>query len=462
MRAMDSYASAKTIAQFKAPPTPWPGQDWWTVYNDPKLTALIEQALKTSPDLRVVQARLQQAEAQTERARSAFRPTLSAKGAVDATGVEINLPDTPAQIKDFLPTSVQGVTQLSGNLNYQLDFFGRNRAALAAASSVSEAAEFEVAAARLQLSTAVAVAYAQLIQAQADLAAADEATKLREDSRDLVNNLLKNGLENRGEFSQSDAALSSSYVDHEQALGALLEARHALAALIGEGPDSTVDLEPTPGLTLTPIGLPPGVGADLIGRRPDISAARLRAEAAARREKVARTAFYPNISLTGSVLAASLTPQDILTHNVTLAQFGPALSLPIFDGGRLAGDLRGARGDYEEAVANYDKTLTQALREVMDAITVREGALYSLDKAQLALNADDQAYRLMMLRYKGGLASYLSVLTVQNALVANRRQVADFQAQSLIADVMMIRALGGGFQDSALASQQPSKDLPHG
>jgi NodT family efflux transporter outer membrane factor (OMF) lipoprotein len=215
-----------------------------------------------------------------------------------------------------------------------------------------------------------------------------------------------------------------------------------------------LDLKPAAGLKTTPIGLPSNLAANLIGRRPDIAAARLRVEAAAQREKVARADFYPNINLVGSAMALSVTPENIFSHNVELLQAGPAVTLPLFEGGRLEGADREARGEYQEAVANYDKTVVQALHEVSDAITIRQGAQASIERAQQAFAANQDADRLLTLRYKAGLTSYLSVLTSENALVASRRQLDDLQAQALGADVALVRALGGGFDDAAPAAPQ--------
>lgn len=449
--AAGDYATSKT---FSGTVVDWPTQDWWTAYGDPQLTALIERALKTSPDLKVVQARLVEAQAQAEETRAGLRPSLSAKGSVEETGVKINFPNTPSQFKQFLPSEAQPFTQLSANLSYQLDFFGRNHAAVAAASSVEKAAAFEAAAARLQLSTAVATAYSNLILAETDLEAAQDATRLRQNSNDLVADRLRSGLETRAQFSQSDAFHQSSEVELIGAAGAVLEAKYALAALIGEGPDAELDLKPTAGLKTTPIGLPSNLAANLIGRRPDIAAARLRVEAAAQREKVARADFYPNINLVGSAMAISMTPKDIFSHNLELLQAGPAVSLPLFEGGRLEGAVRNARGEYQEAVANYDKAVVQALHEVSDAITIRHGAQESIDHAQKALAASEDAYKLVTLRYKAGLTNYLEVISDENTLVANRRQLNDLQAQALGADVALVRALGGGFDDTAGAAPQ--------
>ncbi|HVY35517.1 MAG TPA: efflux transporter outer membrane subunit [Caulobacteraceae bacterium] len=448
IRSAEDYAAAKT---FSRAVTEWPAEDWWAAYNDPQLSSLIERALKGSPDLKMVQARLDQAQAQAQQAGAGLLPSLSAKGSIEETGVKLNFPGTPAQFHQFLPSSAQPFTQLSANLSYQLDFFGRNRAAVSAASSSARAAQFELAAARLQLSTAVATAYANLILAEANKAAAQDAARLRNNSSALVADRLKNGLETRAEYSQSSAADQASQVDLIATTGAVLEARYALAALLGEGPDAVLDLQPAAGLKTTPVGLPANLAANLIGRRPDVAAARLRVEAAAQREKVARADFYPNVNLVGSAMVLSMTPKDIFTHNLELLQAGPAVSLPIFEGGRLTGAARNARGEYEAAVANYDKTLIQALHEVADAITVRQGAQESIDHAERAMAASEDAYKLVNLRYKAGLTPYLAVISVESARVASRRQLDGLRAQALGADVALIRALGGGFDAPSAA-----------
>jgi len=128
------------------------------------------------------------------------------------------------------------------------------------------------------------------------------------------------------------------------------------------------------------------------------------------------------------------------------------VSLPLFDGGQRAGTLRHARGEYEEAVANYDKAVVQALHDVSDAITIRRGAQASIDHARQAVAASQDAYNLVTLRYKAGLTTYLDVLNDENALVSNRRQLNDLQAQAINADVALIRALGGGFEETPPSS----------
>jgi NodT family efflux transporter outer membrane factor (OMF) lipoprotein len=440
-----NYAAARSLPV--AADAAWPGDEWWKVYNDPQLDALIDEALEGAPDLRVAQARVRQAQAGAEQAGAALLPSAGAKASVEGTSVKLNFPGVPASVDNILPTSLQPVTQLSANLNYEIDFFGKNRAALSAASSEAKAAVFELAAARLQLSTAVATAYADLVRLTADRQAAADAVRVRGSSLNLVSERLRNGLENQGQQAQSRAESNISLGDVATIDASIEAKRHELAALVGAGPDRGLDVVPNLATIGQPWGLPSNLPADLIGRRPDVAAARLRVEAAAARIKVARASFYPNISLTGSVLDASLTPDQIFTHNVLLNQIGPAISLPIFQGGKLEGAYRGARGEYDEAVANYDKTVVQALRDVADAVSTQKSLAVRLDYAAKAASESDTAYNLATLRYKGGLSPYLVVLTAESTLIGQRRAQADLQAQTLAANIALVRALGGGFID---------------
>ncbi len=239
------------------------------------------------------------------------------------------------------------------------------------------------------------------------------------------------------------------------------QTRHQLAALIGKGPDRGLDITPNMAAVSAPWTLPSNLPADLIGRRPDVAAARQRAEAAADNIKVAHANFYPNVSLNGSVLDLAFLPDQIFTNNIVLAQFGPAVSLPIFQGGRLKGAYRGARGEYDEAVASYDKTVADALKDVADAVSMQKSVANQLQYAQKAADDSQKAYDLATMRYKGGLSPYLVVLTAQSTLIQQRRASAALQAQTLAANVALVRALGGGFIDNTKTTSN-EKAIPNG
>jgi NodT family efflux transporter outer membrane factor (OMF) lipoprotein len=444
-----SYAAQKTLGAPTS--TTWPSDVWWTAYNDSQLNTLIEEALKGSPDLKVAEARVRLAEAQVQTQGAALLPTLNGSGNIQETGIELNAKGFPDNVKNALPNTLQPFTQLNGKLSYEIDFFGKNRAAVAAASSQQKAAEFELRAARLQISTAVASAYADLVRLTAERDAAVNAVKVRGDTLALVADRVKNGLENESQRSQSSAEQNVSLGDVAALDAQIDRTRHQLAALIGAGPDRGLGVTANLASISAPWGLPSNLPAELIGRRPDVAAARLRAEAAAQQIKVAHAAFYPNINLNASVLALAFTPDQIFGHNIVLGQFGPAISLPLFEGGRLAGAYRGRAAEYEEAVATYDKTVADALKDVADAVSLQRAVAEQLVYADRAVTDSQKAYDLALMRYNGGLSPYLVVLTAQSTLINQQRAVADLRAQTLSANVALVRALGGGFIAPAVA-----------
>ena len=194
------------------------------------------------------------------------------------------------------------------------------------------------------------------------------------------------------------------------------------------------------------LDLPTGAGIDLIGRRPDIVAARLRAEAAAKRIDVARADFYPNISLSALVGLQSLGLSNLFDAGSEYGNGGAAISLPIFEGGRLSGRYRGARADYDTAVATYDRTLTGALRDVADIVAGRAATARQLAGRREALAAATEASKLARLRYRAGLANQIEQLTAEDSMVTLSRAVAELEARELSLDIALIRALGGGYQ----------------
>ena len=272
--------------------------------------------------------------------------------------------------------------------------------------------------------------------------------RLREESLALVRQRFDAQLENQGQLAQAQSELAQARGDLIEVDGTIERVRHALAALLGKGPDRGLDIALPGAVRVASLGAPANLGAELIGRRPDLVAARERAEAAARRIDVARADFYPNINLTALIGLQSIGLDLFADGGSRFGQIGPAISLPIFSGGRIEGAYRGARAEYDEAVALYNQTLIDALKEVADALTDRRTLDARLIEARAALMAGEEAYRIARLRYEGGLSSYIDVLTVENRLVAQRRALAALETQAFALDVALVRALGGGFTTS--------------
>ncbi len=304
----------------------------------------------------------------------------------------------------------------------------------------------DVAEARLVLTTAIASAYADFARVCAEHDAAEASARNRSASSDLVAKQLANGAANRGEADQARAAAAASRQDLAALDEQLALARNQLAALAGAGPDRGLTLVQPAATPKAAFGLPQNLAANLLGRRPDLQAARLRAEAAARRIDVAKAGFYPNLNLAAFIGVQSLGLSNLSKSGSDIGQAGLAFSLPIFEGGRLSANYRGARSDYDAAVAAYDQTLVQALQDVADAAASQRALQTRLAAAHESLAAGEAAYRVARLRYEGGLTTYLTLLTAEDTVILQRRAVAQLEARALTLDAGLVRALGGGFR----------------
>jgi len=439
LKAPAAYTDADTFA---APATGWPADDWWSAYGDPQLSSLIEEALRGSPDLVSATARIRKARALAGEAAAATLPSLTGGGVYESLRQSYN-DGVPAA---FVPKGFNDSTRLSLDFNYEIDFFGKNRAPLAAATSEAKAAEADAALARIALSTNVAAAYADLAQDFADHDAAENAVETRRQSADLIEERFVNGLENSGAAEQARSDLAAAQADLKAVDESLGLTRNRLAALLGAGPDRGLDIARPDIRALKAFGLPADLRVDLIGRRADVVAARLRAEAAAHRIKQAKAQFYPDINLSAYIGQQSLGLDELLRSSSMIGAIGPAVRLPIFQGGQLRAGYRAAAADYDAAVANYDSALTQALKDVADAAVSARALDGRLADSLRALRASRAAHDIALQRYRGGLATYLEVLTAEDALIGNERTVADLQARAFTLDVALVRALGGGFR----------------
>lgn len=439
---------AATLGAVGTPADPagqWPVDGWWKDYGDPQLAALIEEALAGSPTLAAADARARKAAAYAQSAGAALLPAVSA----NAQASEVKQSYNNGFPAAFVPKGLNDSGRATLDLNYELDFFGKNRAALRGATSEREAAAIEARAARLVLATSVAAAYADLARLAAEREVQVAAVQQREEVAALVARRVASGLDTRGEQRQAEAAVPLARGDLAATDEAIALTRNRLAALLGAGPERGASIAlPAPHALSAP-GLPANLALDLVGRRADIAAARLRAEAAASRITVARAGFYPNVNLVGFIGLQSLGLGNLTAKGSDIAEVGGAISLPIFAGGRLQGQYRAARADYDEAVAQYDQTLVRALNEVADAAASQRALATRQAEAHAALAASEEAYAIARRRYEGGLSPYLSVLTAQDALLRNRQLVAALDARALTLNVELIRALGGGYGPKA-------------
>ena len=453
IRAPESIASA---ASFGSDAGEWPAAGWWRGYGDAQLDGLMREAIAGSPDLRMASARLRKAQAYARQAGAALLPQIDATSSAGFVQQSENN-GVPAQ---FVPDGWEDTAKTGISFSLDLDLWGKNRAALAAATSDAEAARIELEQSRLVLSTNIASAYADLAQLAAERRVQENALRLRTETQKLVSDRVAAGLDTRAESKQADSAVPAARATLAATDEAIGLTRNRIAALLGKGPDRglTIALPVSPAEARS---LPAGVTTDLIGRRPDIAAARARVEAAASRIKVARADFYPSVNLSALIGFQSLGLSNLFDRGSTFGQAGPAISLPIFRGGQLAGQYKGARAGYDEAVANYDGAVATAFREVADAVTSQRALAIRLSESRQALADSEAAYGIARQRYEGGLSTFLDVLTAEERVLQNRQIVVDLEARAFTLDVQLVRALGGGFSNNNTATAA-RKDSTHG
>jgi NodT family efflux transporter outer membrane factor (OMF) lipoprotein len=438
MKKVDELGSANSFAVIVAA---WPSDQWWHIYGDIQLNALIDEALKNAPDLDIAQARLKAAAAQVQGAGASRLPAVSASAEIFEAKQSYDFL-VPRQA---LPNGWNGYGAATLNMSYELDFWGKNRAALAAAVSEQRAAEVEIAQTRLILSTSVASAYAGLLHLYTLRDNAADTFALRTQTVALFDKRHQFGLETLASVRQVEARQAAARGDLLAIDERIGLQKNAIAALMGAGPDRGLQITRPTVAWVGSQGLPSNLSLELLGRRPDIVAARLRTEAAAHRIDQRKAGFYPSVNLLAFAGFQSVAIENLFKSASQSGAAGPAISLPIFNTERLQGEFKGARAEYDAAVATYNGTLSMALREVADAATSRKSLDEELAAARAAVAAAAEAHQMVNSRYEGALATYLDVLSAEDLLISARRSEAELETRALILDVSLVRALGGGF-----------------
>ena len=437
----DQLATARTLGGFSR--ADFPTLDWWTDFGDPQLGTLIDEALAGNPSLAAADARVREAIAQAGLAEAATQPSVGA--GAQYSGIRIPSSVAPAP----LGGTYKGVILLTLNLKYDPDFWGGKRARWEAALGQARASEVDAQAARLVLASNVASAYIGLAQAQAahDVAIAEKGRASH--LLDLSRQRAKAGLDSQLPLRQAESSVASAQQQAQAAQQQIDAARNALAALLGKGPDRGRDITAPTLLQAPAPGVPTVVPSELLGHRPDIVAARWRVEAARQGIRSSKAAFYPTVNLAAMIGLASGGLSNLFSADSAFVQGGPAISLPIFDGGGLRSQLARSDADYDLAVAAYNQTLVSALHEVADALQNARALETQIASSQTAANAARAAWQLAQARYHAGLGTQLDVLAAQQPLLQLEQQLAALRAQRLTAAVDLDRALGGGLTPTA-------------
>lgn len=424
---------------------------WWEQYGDAQLTSLIERGLQHSPSLAEATARFQKASAAAQAAGADQYPQLSADAETNRLKQSYHNGIPPA----FVPHGFNSTARAALNFDYELDFFGRVRASVEAASLEEKAARLEQAQARLMVSTAIASSYASLVQLDAALDDARRSATVRQQTADLFSKRRNEGLENESGVAEAQA----SYQRAQAEIAALEEqvalTQNQLLALVGAPAQEAASLLPPQPTALRILPAPKDLRADLMANRPDIQASLALVKAAAKRIDVAEAGYYPNINFSGYIGQQSLGLQHFTKSGALIGSFGPAIHLPLFTGGQLDGQYRSAYADYDLALAQYNGALVNALREVADALTSLDALQKRLSATKAALAASERAYRIVNNRYRGGLATYIEVLRAEDNLLATRRSMEDMRTRAFVLDVALVKALGADFRSTQRIAAAP-------
>jgi NodT family efflux transporter outer membrane factor (OMF) lipoprotein len=413
---------------------------WWREFGDAQLNRLVDEALANNPSLKIAQARIARAQAGTDAIHAATGPQLGL--ALDATLQQYTA-------KGAIPPPLAGAVRSSGTAQFtgswEIDFFGKNRAALDAALGNVRAAQADAQAARMLLASNVARSYFQLVRLNEQLMVANRLLAQRTQALRLVQDRVNAGLDTRLELAQGEGALPDARLQIETLQEQITLARHAINALAGKS-NRGLSLELPALATIKNVAPTTTLPSDLLGRRADIAAARWRVEAATQDVGSARSQFYPNINLVAFAGFSSIGLDRLISAGSEQWGVGPALRLPIFDGGRLRANLSGKTADLDAAIESYNAAVIDAVRDVADQLASSQAINRQQTEQRAAQTFAENAYDIAVKRYEAGLGNYLSVLTAETSVLNQRRQGVDLAARALDTQVALMRALGGGYQ----------------
>ena len=443
LAAADGSRSDASSADLLALATP----EWWKGLGDPQLDQLIAQALQGSPSLAASNARFDKAAALATASSTAtdVHGTLSA----DATRQRYT---ANGLVPPPIAGHVYNSSNLQAGLSWSPDIFGKHSADLAAALGQARAAKADSAAAANQLAAQVARSYIALARLVAQREVAERTLAQRQALLALSQQRTQAGLDSQVELTQAQAGLPDASTQIEMLDEQITLARRTIAVLCAQAPDAQQAL--TPRLSALSVQAVPGtLGANLLGRRPDVVAARWRVEAATRGIDSAKADFYPDVNLTAFVGLSALGFDKLFKGSSRQLGITPALRLPIFEGKRLRAQLRGKQADLDAAIAQYNGAVLDAVKQTGDAIA----SVQSLERQQKlqadSLSKAERGYDFAVQRYQAGLGSQITVLNSESQLINQRRLAVDLQARELDTRVALMAALGGGWQDDTAAVQ---------
>lgn len=418
--------------------------NWWEVFGDPELNNLERQIADSNQNLKVAEARFREARAAIRFNRAAQFPTISTAPSASYVKSSDFSPSFPSKIQQ----SSKGDFELPFDLSYELDLWGRVRRSVAAAREEAQATDADYQTAKLSLEAELALDYFELRSADAQKQLLDDTVKAYTDNLQLTTNRFKGGVAPKADVAQAQTQLDTTRVQDTDVTVQRAQFEHAIAILIGK-PPAEFSLAAAP-LNYQPPSIPIGLPSELLQRRPDIAAAERRVAEANQRIGIARAAYFPTVTLGGIAGFSGSQGSNWFTWPSGFWAVGPALAETLFDGGRRRATSESARANYDASVATYRQTSLTAFQEVEDNVAALRILENEAQQQEQAVASSKDSLHLFTNRYKGGVDTYLQVITAETTELANERNAIDIQRRRLDASVLLIKALGGGWNVSNL------------
>ena len=441
-----------------APKDAIPKGAWWQVFHDPALDAYEQQLLQANQSLEAARDRLTQARSLARVATADMFPQLSADPSAYRERGSANRPLNGAG-----PTIVNGVAQpvrpytqnvfaIPFSLNYEVDLFGRVRRNVEAANASLQSTAADLQNVQLVLTAELAADYFSLRELDAEFDVVQESVGYQRKGLDLVNNRHEGGIASGLEVAQQAALLDSTLSQLALVRQSRAQYEHAIAVLVGQSASSlNVPIEP---LRATPPPIPLGVPSDVLERRPDISTAERMMAYENAEVGIARSAFYPHITLSGSGGWQSVEIGPLLNAPSLFWSLGADALQPILQGGRNRANLAAARAAYDQSVANYRQAVLTAFQQAEDGISNLSTLAQALSTQAAAVEDARRALAIANNRYVGGVTTYLDVITAQTTLLSSQRLETQLLGQQMVSAVYLVKALGGSWDASQIRDEQ--------
>jgi len=442
--------SADTVGLATSAQTTPVQAQWWRQFGDTQLDGLVAKALAGSPNLAAAGDRARRAEAMADAARGAEAPQV---------GLDASLIRERLTSNGLYPPPYGGAIYNNGDahfgLSWDADFFGRQKADLEAALGSARAARADADVAAQQIATQVVRTYFSLARLESQREVAQRTLDQRTQMLSLIRQRVTAGLDTVVELRQGEGAIPDTRGQIESLDEQIDLTRHMLAALTAQPMQALATLSPTLAqLHVSP--QPPVLGADLLARRPDVAAALARVEASQEQVKSQRAQFYPDINFSAAFGLSSLELNSFAKVASRAWDFGPALHLPIFEGGQLRAALKGKNADRDAAIEAYNQQVIDAVREASDAATSAASIQRQQAHQAQALAAAESGYQFSQQRYAQGLGNELIVLNAETQALAERRLDVDLRYRALDVQAQLMKALGGGWTGDSAAAASPA------